>query len=210
MSFNVRIIYLQNSRIILQLHNPAHTILHLVSAKGFYSWDKAVFCSKEWFTKRELGLTCHPFQGMHNYIIIFLLSTVKYVLGVGYSIALVDNIIASFTVTILGSITGVYVFTFGGYRILTFLRHNYSLKKRVFTRTNRLIINFKKKGGLPLIALLTPIVLSIPIGCIAAVIIYGNRRKVVIYMVVSVLAWSILLFGGKQFFGLNLDAIVND
>jgi hypothetical protein len=61
---------------------------------------------------------------------------------------------------------------------------------------------------LPLIALLTPIVLSIPIGCIAAVIIYGSRKKVVIYMIASVLAWSIMLFGGKQFFGLNLDAIV--
>ena len=55
MSFNVRIIYLQNSRIILQLHNPAHTILHLVSAKGFYSWDKAVFLFQRMVHQEGIG-----------------------------------------------------------------------------------------------------------------------------------------------------------
>ena len=146
---------------------------------------------------------------MYNYFIIFFLSAVKYVIGVGYALTWVDNIALAFSTVLLGSVTGVFVFTLGGYTLMAYLRQRYKWKKKVFTKVNRLIIKFKKSGGLPIIAVLTPVLFSIPVGCIAAVLIYDNRKKVISYMLVSVVFWTIVLFGSKLMFGLNLKEILN-
>jgi len=74
---------------------------------------------------------------------------------------------------------------------------------------NRIIVRLKRSGGLPVIAILTPIFLSIPVGCIASAIIYKDRKKVLTFMIVSVLLWTIVLFGARELFGLNLKELAN-
>ena len=66
-------------------------------------------------------------------------------------------------------------------------------KKAIFTRRNRRLIKLWRKYGLYGIALITPVILSIPIGTVIANSLVNNRKKVILYMFFSVLLWSIIM-----------------
>ena len=65
-------------------------------------------------------------------------------------------------------------------------------KKKVFTKRNRLIIKGKQKFGLAGIAFLTPFIFSMPLGAFIALRFYSNRKKILTYMYISVIFWSII------------------
>lgn len=66
-------------------------------------------------------------------------------------------------------------------------------RRRVFTRRNRRIVSLWKRFGLAGIAALTPILLSIPIGTLIANSLVDDRRKILIYMFISILFWSLAM-----------------
>lgn len=66
-------------------------------------------------------------------------------------------------------------------------------KRRVFTRKNRRIVRLWKAFGLAGIALITPVILSIPIGTVVANSLVGNKRRIIAYMFLSILFWSLLM-----------------
>lgn len=146
---------------------------------------------------------------VHHNIFIILLSSVKYLLGVAYAFTMIDIPAEGIFYVIVGGIGGVFVFTTLSHKLTSYLRKRMAKKgSKIFTRTNKLIVKLKHNGGLPLIAACTPIVLSIPIGCLAAMLIYNNKKKVLLFMIVSVLTWTAMLFGAHQFFDLNLNSLV--
>jgi hypothetical protein len=65
--------------------------------------------------------------------------------------------------------------------------------KRVFTKRNRRIVRIWKRYGLTGIALITPVILSIPIGTLIANSLVDDRRKILIYMFFSILFWSVAM-----------------
>jgi len=82
--------------------------------------------------------------------------------------------------------------------------------KKVFTKRSRSIVKIWKKYGLYGIAFLTPVILSIPIGTIIANSLVGNRKKIMLYMFVSLLFWStfmLILF--ESFHSVNLLDLQN-
>lgn len=64
-------------------------------------------------------------------------------------------------------------------------------RRRVFTKRNRRIVRIWKSYGLSGIAVITPVLLSIPIGTIFANSLEKNKKKIFVYMFVSILLWSI-------------------
>jgi hypothetical protein len=66
--------------------------------------------------------------------------------------------------------------------------------KKIFTKFNRRVIRIKHRFGLTGIAILTPIFLSIPIGAFLAERFYKDKRKVIIYLSISAIAWCFLLY----------------
>jgi hypothetical protein len=68
-----------------------------------------------------------------------------------------------------------------------------SRNKKIFTKRNRKIVRIWTKYGLFGIALLTPIILSIPLGTLIANSLESNRKKIVLYMFVSILFWSLTM-----------------
>lgn len=73
-------------------------------------------------------------------------------------------------------------------------------KKKIFTGRNRRIVKLKVKYGLIGIALLTPVILSIPIGTFIATKVVSNKKKVVLYLSVSILLWAFFLTSIFAFF----------
>lgn len=67
-------------------------------------------------------------------------------------------------------------------------------KKKVFTRMNRFIIWAKKYFGIMGIAILSPLILSIPLGTFLAVRFFKDRHKTVLYMSISSVLWTIVLY----------------
>jgi hypothetical protein len=65
--------------------------------------------------------------------------------------------------------------------------------KKIFTRRNRKIVSVWKRYGLFGIALITPVILSIPIGTLVANSLVSDRKKIMIYMFFSILFWSVLM-----------------
>lgn len=110
-----------------------------------------------------------------------------------------------------GGITGTLFFSFAIDGIIKGLSNildkhfpNRNLGKRKFTRKNKIIIKAKKNFGIPGIAIISPILLSIPLGVFLAIRFFGNRNKVILYMSVSVIFWTILLYIIYTAFGKTL------
>ncbi len=66
--------------------------------------------------------------------------------------------------------------------------------KKIFTKFNRRVIRIKHRFGLTGIAILTPIFLSIPIGAFLAERFYKDKKKVILYLSISAIAWCFILY----------------
>lgn len=67
-----------------------------------------------------------------------------------------------------------------------------------FTRTNKMIVIIRRKYGMLGIVLLTPVLLSIPIGALLGTKYFHHRKGFIPWMLLSIFVWgfiSVLLFG---------------
>lgn len=101
-----------------------------------------------------------------------------------------------------GGLLGVFIFTYLGAFISSrlskyhFFRFKYPKLKR--------FVRIKNSYGLIGIAILSPVLFSIPVGCIISTAFEHDKLKIIRYQAVSVVVWSIVLFGLKGIFGINL------
>ena len=133
-------------------------------------------------------------------ISVFLVSTIKFVFGgIPMALGMGFSFFKAVTVTSLGGFTGVPFFVFFSDILLANYKKRIALKrlsypdqkpKNTFSSKKRLIIYVKNKFGLTGIALLTPLLLSIPLGCFLAVRYFKNKHTILVYMFSSVLIWS--------------------
>ncbi|MES2286015.1 MAG: hypothetical protein V4547_10030 [Bacteroidota bacterium] len=143
-------------------------------------------------------------------ISVFLMSTVKFVFGgVPLALGLGFSFFEAVTVTSLGGFVGVTIFVYTSDKLIAYLKKRKILKqlenpnqirKKSFTRTNKIIIIVKQRFGLLGISLLTPLLLSIPIGCFLAVRYFNDKQRILIYMFGSILFWSVSISSFKLLF----------
>jgi hypothetical protein len=133
---------------------------------------------------------------------IFLLSSVKFgMAGVPSAVFAGFSFFKSFTVTTAGGIAGTIVFT---YLSKWIIEKYHALKERIFGKStkkkklftpyNRFIVKVKMKFGLMGLSILTPSILSFPVGIFLAVRYYHNKEKIITYMSVSTMLWAVALF----------------
>lgn len=141
---------------------------------------------------------------------VFLLSCVKFVFG-GVPLALLYgfSFFETVTVTCLGGFLGSTFFVYTSDKLIAYFKKRKALKdeknksqapSKKFTRTNKIIVTAKKRFGLLGIAVLTPALLSIPIGCFLAVRYFKDKQRVLMYMFGSILFWSVAISSFKLFF----------
>ena len=89
----------------------------------------------------------------------------------------------------------VVISYFGGEEARKALQESQCRKpnRKKFTRKNKTIVNIRKKYGLLGIILLTPVLLSIPIGAFLAQKYYSKRTNILVYLSLSVLMWSFFI-----------------
>jgi hypothetical protein len=105
--------------------------------------------------------------------------------------------------TNVGGIAGIYFFAFLSEKLIswwkkTFRRSNRKIiedeqqVKKIFTRRNRRIVRTKMKYGLMGIAMITPFLLSIPVGVFLVVRYYRSSRLKFPYLIAANLFWSVI------------------
>ena len=70
-----------------------------------------------------------------------------------------------------------------------------NLPPKIFTRKSRNIAKFKRTYGFWGIVLTTPLFLSIPLGAFLANKYYSRRKHTVLYMILSIIGWTIVFSG---------------
>ena len=139
---------------------------------------------------------------------IWLLSTVKFVFGaVPLALSLGFSFWQTIVVTCSGGFVGVLLFVNLSEWIINKLKERKLKKnaaanshKKFFTRRNKLIVIVKRKFGLAGIALMTPFLLSIPLGCFVAVRYFHHKNKIIFYMFMSIVFWSVSISSYRLFF----------
>jgi hypothetical protein len=146
---------------------------------------------------------------------IILISAVKFLFAPLISFQMGFNYIQTMIYTTIGGILGVLFFFFISKIVISlylkylakYIRYFFSKFKRKkkfntpvivkikrkFTRKNKFIILLKSKLGLIGIAILTPTILSIPLGTFIASKYFPNKKSILIYLSISVAFWSFVL-----------------
>lgn len=140
---------------------------------------------------------------------VMLISSIKFFFSIPLALGLGFSWWETFLISVSGGLAGLFVFYFLTPLLLKTLRifieylrfifgrrkHKTKKKKhkKKFTRRNKFIIHIRGKFGLIGIALLTPIILSIPLGAILANKYYRRHRLTLVVLSLSVILWSLLL-----------------
>jgi hypothetical protein len=146
-------------------------------------------------------------------IIVLAFSGVKYLAGIAFAIIMGKfGFWPSVLLTITGGMIGVYLFATLDLQILNFFNKLFRIKKRTyvkFSKRARFMVKLKSGYGLAGIALLTPILLQVPVGTFLAMRLIKNKWKVILYMLFSFSLYSFAICGAYFFLGEHVREMVH-
>jgi hypothetical protein len=148
-------------------------------------------------------------------------SSIKFLFAPALSFGLGLNFIQTWLSTTAGGIVGVVFFFFlSRWILLLYSRYFFYyfhlirvkiytalditvpkfIPARRFTKRNRFIIKLVRKYGLAGIVILTPVLLSIPVGTFIATRYFSSNRFLLVYLSSSVLFWSLFMSSAISLF----------
>lgn len=153
---------------------------------------------------------------LFRFIEVLVLSGIKFLLGPPLSFKLGFSFFQTVIVTTIGGLIGVIFFFYLSEILLRFFKKSWPYikaffgiselkpqparvkkingkQKKNFSRKNKFIVNTRRKYGLWGIAILTPVLLSIPLGTFLANKYYRNKKSVLFSLGVSVICWSLVM-----------------
>jgi hypothetical protein len=160
-------------------------------------------------------------SGFLKILIVFLVSSIKFLVAPALSFGMGLNFVQTWLSTTAGGIVGVIVFFYlSKWFLLLYARYFFYyfhliksktykflnirapkiIPARRFTRRNRMIIKVVKKFGMAGIVILTPVLLSIPLGTFIATRYYSTNRYLLAYLSGSVLFWSLFMSSAISLF----------
>jgi hypothetical protein len=151
-----------------------------------------------------------------KFIQVLILSAIKFLLAPPLSFKLGFTFFQTVLVTTIGGLLGIIFFFFISEILLRLFRRAWPHIKAYFIRKknllpkpalvkpnrkgkkrfswkNKFIVLTRRKYGLLGIAILTPILLSIPLGTFLANKYYRNKKSVLLHLALSVVCWSIIM-----------------
>lgn len=128
---------------------------------------------------------------------LFFLAASKFVVAVGILVSPITNYnyIESVIMLISGGFTGILFFYYFSNWINIMISKFFQKKKKkqVFSKKVRRFINIKNKYGLLGIALITPVIISIPVGSFIASRFFSKKKHTLLTMFAGVVFWALLL-----------------
>lgn len=115
--------------------------------------------------------------------------------------------IPAFLANFLGGVWGVFVFVYLEEKIQKWYINRQKRKGtyRVFSRRNRFIIKLRKRFGLKGLAVLTPILLTIPLGVAISLSLTHNKKMIVRYILLSCFFWTTVILLPYKLIGIDIS-----
>jgi hypothetical protein len=150
-------------------------------------------------------------------ISVILVSTIKFIIGLAMSLAYNFPPITFYFTTVGGGMIGVFIYLYLWDFFLIIKNKVWEPKpKKVQIKINKKIrnmVHFSRTWGIYGIALVTPTIISMPIGTLICRSIEKNKWHIKLVMFVSLSFWSLLIIALQYFFHLDvkpwIDAVVN-
>lgn len=128
---------------------------------------------------------------------LVLLAATKFAMAAGLLASPVTDYsyLDSVLILILSGFIGVLFFYFFSNWVNNIIDRffNKKKKKKKFSKKTRRFISIKNKYGLLGVSFLTPIILSIPLGCFVASRFFHKQKHTLLIMLAGVAFWSIFL-----------------
>ncbi|GAB4333740.1 MAG: hypothetical protein OHK0038_10080 [Flammeovirgaceae bacterium] len=145
---------------------------------------------------------------LSKYLFVWVLSMVKFFLGVLAGLTTGLSYLESVLLTIAGMMTTVVVLSLLGVRYRREVVKQFRSKNhKTFTPHSRKVVRIWRKFGIMGISMLTPIIFT-PIGGTLIVLAFGERKNQIFkWMLISAIFWSVVLNGIVFYFG---EAVITD
>lgn len=144
-----------------------------------------------------------------KYIAVIITSAFKYLFGIFAAIGAGLNFAETLICTVSGGMIGVLVYLYMWDRML-WVYHKFFPKKNTnkpISKSKRKILRFILKYELYGIVLLTPIILSVPVGTILAATFEHNKWRIKRFMLIGFVAWTVVTYGLYRLLGVNLNEL---
>lgn len=132
-----------------------------------------------------------------KYVVVMLTSAVKYLIGVFTAMGTGLNFLETVLCTVSGGMIGVVVYLYlwdGVLYVYHKLRPPKPKQHKPIGKHRRKLLRFIVKYEIMGIVILTPILLSVPVGTILAAAFEDNKWKIKRYMLFSFTAYSIVFY----------------
>lgn len=132
-----------------------------------------------------------------KYVVVMVTSAVKYLIGIFTAVGTGLNFLETLLCTVSGGMIGVIVYLYLWEAVL-YIYHKIRPPKprqhKPIGRHRRKLLRFIVKYEILGIVILTPILLSVPVGTILAAAFEDNKWKIKRYMLFSFTAYSIVFY----------------
>ncbi|PWJ43733.1 small multi-drug export protein [Sediminitomix flava] len=137
-----------------------------------------------------------------KYLSVVTGSMFKFVFGPITGLGMELHIIETITFTIVGMMMSVLILTLAGPVVRNKIIHRLIGKKRkIFSSRNRKAVKIWRSYGMFGVAFLTPLLLT-PIGGTLVAVSFGERKiRIISYMFISAVVWSIIITSFFYFLG---------
>ncbi len=144
-------------------------------------------------------------------LLVMVWSAIKYIIGFGLALASGFNLLEVLIGTVGGGMLGVVVYLYLWDLIVHVFRKFVPKKNKPvkFSKTKRIIVKIIKEYELYGVAFLTPLVLTMPIGTILASTIEPNKWRIKLFMFVSLMFWTLFIYGLKELFNFDLPGLLH-
>ncbi len=147
-------------------------------------------------------------------LLVVILSGTKFLTAPITALNIGFNFLQTLIITTIGGILGVLFFFYLSEGILYVVERIKSLlrggrpapPKKVFSRKSRLIVHVIREYGLMGLAVVTPTILSIPVGTFLATrYFHHDRKRIFKYLFASVVFWSVVISSGVLVTSVMID-----
>lgn len=145
------------------------------------------------------------------FVLILISSSVKYSFATIWAADSELGLIGAFISNFSGGLLGVLGFTLVEGKIKKWLKERRKNKPyRIFNRKNRILVKIRRRFGLIGIAFITPVLLTIPLGVMMQLSLTQNRKKIILYTLLSCLFWTSAILIPYKLLGIDITEYIKN
>lgn len=144
---------------------------------------------------------------------VFLVCTFKFIIGLGMALAFNFTPVLFYLATVGGGMLGVFIYLYL-WEFALILKKKWIKPKPInkhikITKNIRRMVHFSRTWGIYGIALVTPTIISMPVGTLICRAIEKNKWHIKLVMFASLSFWAVLVIALQYFFNIDIKSLFN-